>query len=135
MDVSHIARARVLRRGHNAGRAGRAYAVVRLLAWTLGAPRRPYETPRELGERLATRLPRYAEAIRVVVDAYVVSRYARHKTLDSEAAARVGAATFEPVLADLREVGELNKDSIGEYMDWDKTVIYKVERGEGECAI
>ena len=48
---------------------------------------------------------------------------------------RVGPKTFEPIMAEYRETRELNKDSIDTYIDWDKTVIYKMERGEGECAI
>ncbi|MBI2856924.1 MAG: sulfite reductase, partial [Chloroflexi bacterium] len=49
--------------------------------------------------------------------------------------ARVGAETFEPVLSKYKEERPLDRDSIHSYMDWDKTVIYKMERGEGECAI
>ncbi len=48
---------------------------------------------------------------------------------------RVGAKSFEPLLADLKDVGPLGKDTITLYMDWDKTVPYKLERGEGECAM
>ena len=48
---------------------------------------------------------------------------------------RVGPKTFEPIMAEHRETRELNRESIETYMDWDKTVIYKMERGEGECAI
>ena len=32
-------------------------------------------------------------------------------------------------------VGRLDKDTEGLYLDWEKGNIYKVERGEGECAI
>ena len=49
--------------------------------------------------------------------------------------ARVGPKTFEPIMTAYRETRELNRESIDTYMDWDKTVIYKMERGEGECAI
>jgi sulfite reductase beta subunit-like hemoprotein len=47
---------------------------------------------------------------------------------------RVGPKTFEPIMAEHRETRELNRESIETYMDWDKTVIYKMERGEGECS-
>jgi len=47
----------------------------------------------------------------------------------------VGAGSFEPILVDFKNVGDLSRDTIDSYMDWDKTVIYKMERGEGECAI
>ena len=50
-------------------------------------------------------------------------------------AARLGPAEFEPLLQEFKEVGELNRDTIQEYIDWDKTVKYKLERGEGECAV
>ena len=50
-------------------------------------------------------------------------------------AARLGPAQFEPVLQEFKEVGELNRDTLQEYIDWDKTVKYKLERGEGECAV
>ena len=48
---------------------------------------------------------------------------------------RRGAATFEPILAEFKENRELNRTTIDNYMDWDRTVIYKLERGEGECAV
>ena len=50
-------------------------------------------------------------------------------------AARVGPSAFEPLLQEFKEVGELNRDTIQTYIDWDKTVKYAVERGEGECAL
>ena len=50
---------------------------------------------------------------------------------------RVGVSTLEPILqqSSVKEVGELNRETIDTYIDWDKTIIYKLERGEGECAI
>ncbi len=48
---------------------------------------------------------------------------------------RVGTAPFEELAGRYREVGALNKANLGTYMDWGKTVIFKLERGEGECAI
>jgi sulfite reductase beta subunit-like hemoprotein len=48
---------------------------------------------------------------------------------------RVGTGAFEAILAEFREVGSLNKDTLPFYMDWGKTVLYKLERGEGECAV
>ena len=46
---------------------------------------------------------------------------------------RYGAKNFEPLLEEFREVGPLHKD-IDSYMDWGNQKVYKVERGEGECA-
>ena len=48
---------------------------------------------------------------------------------------RVGPDAFSPLLADLQQVGPLGKDTIQLYMDWTKTIPFKVERGEGECAV
>ena len=47
----------------------------------------------------------------------------------------MGSPAFEPILGELKNLPDLNKDSIQYYIDWDKTVKYKVERGEGECAV
>ena len=48
---------------------------------------------------------------------------------------RVGAGEFESLLAEFKQMPELNRETIGYYMDWDKTVKYVLERGEGECAV
>jgi sulfite reductase beta subunit-like hemoprotein len=48
---------------------------------------------------------------------------------------RVGVKAFEDIAQGYREVGPLGRDTIDVYMDWERTVLYKVERGEGECAI
>ncbi len=48
---------------------------------------------------------------------------------------RVGPDAFSPLLADLQQVGPLGKETIHVYMDWSKTIPFKVERGEGECAV
>ena len=48
---------------------------------------------------------------------------------------RAGTAVFEPLVAEYKDIGPLGKDTIHMYMDWDKTIPYKVERGEGECAV
>lgn len=48
---------------------------------------------------------------------------------------RVGVAPFEELLVKFKEIGKLNKENIDAYMDWGKSIIYKLERGEGECAV
>ncbi|MFQ5859938.1 MAG: nitrite/sulfite reductase [Dehalococcoidia bacterium] len=48
---------------------------------------------------------------------------------------RVGVKAFEGVLSPFREVAPLNRDTLDLYMDWGKSVLYKLERGEGECAV
>ena len=49
--------------------------------------------------------------------------------------ARMGREHFEDALAEFKEVGELNRETLPTYMDWDKTVKYVLERGEGECMV
>ena len=48
---------------------------------------------------------------------------------------RTESAAFESLLVDYRDVGPLNKENLPMYMDWGKTILYKLERGEGECAV
>ena len=48
---------------------------------------------------------------------------------------RVGPQSFEAVVQEFKELPELNRETLDTYMDWNKTVKYTVERGEGECAV
>ncbi len=48
---------------------------------------------------------------------------------------RVGTEPFEKLADQFRDVGSLNKENLDTYMDWGKTILYKLERGEGECAV
>ncbi|MBI67732.1 MAG: ferredoxin--nitrite reductase [Chloroflexi bacterium] len=48
---------------------------------------------------------------------------------------RVGTEPFERLADQFRDVGSLNKENLDTYMDWGKTILYKIERGEGECAV
>ncbi len=48
---------------------------------------------------------------------------------------RVGPKSFSTVLQDLREVSGLTVETFADYFDWERTTPYKLERGEGECAI
>ena len=50
-------------------------------------------------------------------------------------AVRVGSEKFEKALEMYKDVGELNRDTLPKYMDWDKTIKYVLERGEGECMV
>jgi sulfite reductase beta subunit-like hemoprotein len=88
-----------------------------------------------MGLRVRTKVPakRVPDAVKTIVGYYQESRNDGEQFKDF--AARVGAKSFEPLLQDLKEVGELNRDTLDTYIDWDKTVKYKLERGEGECAI
>ncbi len=48
---------------------------------------------------------------------------------------RVGAAVFEKEIADLTLPGEFTEDNKGMFIDWSKLDLYRLERGEGECAV
>ena len=93
------------------------------------------EADPRIGLRVKTKVPakRVPQALEKVVDFYEAHR--NDGELFKDFAARLGPAEFEPLLQEFKEVGELNRDTIQEYIDWDKTVKYKLERGEGECAV
>ena len=88
-----------------------------------------------LGLRVKTKVPakRVPDALRKVIDFYRQERDGEEQFKDF--AARIGAAAFEPLLSEFKETPELNRETIESYMDWDKTIKYKLERGEGECAV
>jgi hypothetical protein len=89
-----------------------------------------------IGQRVRARVPAkmMPEALKRMFTYYQEQRHDGEVFKDF--VARVGAKSFEPLLESFKgEIGELNRDTIDTYMDWDKTVIYKMERGEGECAI
>jgi len=88
-----------------------------------------------IGQRVKARVPAklMPEAVRKILAYYQEARNDGEPFKDF--VARVGAGSFEPILVDFKNVGDLSRDTINSYMDWDKTVIYKMERGEGECAI
>ena len=48
---------------------------------------------------------------------------------------RIGTKPIAALAGAYREVAPLGPDTQDLYMDWNKTELYKVERGEGECAI
>jgi sulfite reductase beta subunit-like hemoprotein len=87
------------------------------------------------GARTKTKVPakRAPEVLKRVVTFYQENRTDGEPFKDF--VGRVGAPAFEPLLREFKEVGELNRDTINTFIDWDKTVVYKLERGEGECAI
>jgi sulfite reductase beta subunit-like hemoprotein len=88
-----------------------------------------------IGQRVKTKVPskRMPDALKKILGYYRNER--NEGELFKDFVARVGAATFEPILAEFAQVPELNRETIDNYMDWDKTIIYKLERGEGECAV
>lgn len=88
-----------------------------------------------MAQRVKARIPskQVPEALRKVLEFYEAEREEGEAFKDF--VQRVTPAAFEPVVAGFKEERELNRDSIDAYMDWDKTIIYKLERGEGECAL
>ncbi|MGI9021096.1 MAG: nitrite/sulfite reductase [Solirubrobacterales bacterium] len=48
---------------------------------------------------------------------------------------RVGTDRFEELVAELKMPVEFNAENLAHFIDWDRSEPYKVERGEGECAV
>ncbi|MCZ6539493.1 MAG: nitrite/sulfite reductase, partial [Chloroflexi bacterium] len=89
-----------------------------------------------IGARVKARIParRAPEALKAVIDTYVANRKDGEEF--SAFIERFGVDHFEEVFGKMKqEVGPLDRDHIQTYMDWGKTVVYKLERGEGECAV
>ena len=88
-----------------------------------------------IGLRTKTKVPakRVPDAFEKVLRFYWSQRREGEEFKDF--ANRLGPAQFEPLLKEFNEVGELNRETLHDYIDWDKTVKYKLERGEGECAV
>ena len=87
------------------------------------------------GHRLKVRLP-----AKRVPDA--VERWIRHyqaERSDGETfngfVERVGTEPFEALIKDLAMPAEFNLETMSQFIDWNRSEPYKVERGEGECAI
>ncbi|MGH2986280.1 MAG: nitrite/sulfite reductase [Solirubrobacterales bacterium] len=87
------------------------------------------------GHRLKVRLP-----AKRVPDA--VERWIRHyeaERSDGETfnafVERVGTGEFEGLIKDLALPAEFNLETMTQFIDWNRSEPYKVERGEGECAI
>ena len=94
------------------------------------------EAGTKIGERVKARIPakRAPEALKIVLDTYTEQRNDGEEF--SEYIERVGVGVFEEKFGAMKaELGPLDRDNIQSYMDWGKTVIYKLERGEGECAV
>ena len=87
------------------------------------------------GTRLKSRLPakRVPEAVERWIKLYESER------ADGEEfnafAERTGAESFEAVVKDLTMPAEFSLETMQQFIDWNRSSPYKVERGEGECAI
>ena len=94
------------------------------------------EAGTKVGARVKARIPakQAPEALKTVLDIYLAQRNDGEEFADF--IDRVGVAEFEEKFGKLKsELGPLDRDNIQSYMDWGKTVVYKLERGEGECAV
>jgi sulfite reductase (ferredoxin) len=87
------------------------------------------------GTRLKARLPakRVPEAVERWIELYEAER------ADGEEfnafAERAGAERFEAEVKDLTLPVEFSLETMQQFIDWQRSSPYKVERGEGECAI
>ncbi|MDP7161538.1 MAG: nitrite/sulfite reductase [Dehalococcoidia bacterium] len=89
----------------------------------------------EMGTRIKARIPakRAPEVLKGLLDKYQAERQAGE--VFRAYTKRMGSGYFEEYFADFRDVGPLDREHIQNYMDWDKTVKYVLERGEGECMV
>ena len=94
--------------------------------------------PVRVGNRVRARVPakRAPEALEMIIDHYKANRNEGEEF--NAFVDRVGTKPYEDMFGPWKaEVGgmELGRENINTYMDWGKTVLYKLERGEGECAV
>ncbi|MBN4064390.1 nitrite/sulfite reductase [Dehalococcoides mccartyi] len=90
----------------------------------------------KIGARVKARIPakQAPEALKAVLDIYTSQRNDGEEFADF--IERVGVTQFEEMFGKLKaDLGPLDRDNIQSYMDWGKTVVYQLERGEGECAV
>ena len=87
------------------------------------------------GQRLKSRLP--AKRVPEAVERWI--RMFQAEATDGEEfndyAERVGSKRFEAEVAELAMPAEFSLETMQEFIDWSRSDPYKVERGEGECAI
>ena len=94
-----------------------------------------YQNGVKIGERIKARVPaKKAPEVLVAILDYYKSQRRDGETFNSFVE-RSGSEPFEGIIGEFKDVGPLNRDNISNYMDWERTIIYKMERGEGECAV
>ena len=91
--------------------------------------------PARFGQRVKTKVPakRVPQLVRHIITNYQEQR--QEKETFNRFVDRVGTEPFVALAGQYRDPGPLNRENIDTYLDWGKTVLYKVERGEGECAV
>jgi sulfite reductase beta subunit-like hemoprotein len=87
------------------------------------------------GQRLKVRLPakRVPDAVERWIRHYEAERLA-DETFNAFVD-RVGGEAFEGLVKDLALPAEFSLETMNEFIDWNRSEPYRVERGEGECAI
>jgi sulfite reductase beta subunit-like hemoprotein len=87
------------------------------------------------GERLKSRLPakRVPDAVERWLRLYEAERDEGEEF--NAFAARVGAGRFEEEVKELTMPADFSLETMQQFIDWNRSSPYKVERGEGECAI
>jgi sulfite reductase beta subunit-like hemoprotein len=87
------------------------------------------------GTRLKSRLPakRVPEAVERWIRLYEAERAEGEEF--NAFAERAGAPRFEEEIKDLTLPAEFSLETMQQFIDWNRSSPYKVERGEGECAI
>jgi len=87
------------------------------------------------GHRLKSRLP--AKRVPEAVERWV--RFYESERDDGEEfnafVERVGTDQFEARVKDLSMPVEFSLETLDQFIDWSRSEPYKVERGEGECAV
>ena len=88
------------------------------------------------GTRLKSRLP--AKRVPDAVERWL-RMYEAERADDSEDfiafSSRVGTKRFEEEIRDLAIPAEFNLENLLQFIDWNRRYPFKVERGEGECAV
>ncbi len=88
------------------------------------------------GTRLKARLP--AKRVPAAVERWIRIYEAERRDSGEQFnafAERVGAERFEAEIKDLTLPAEFSLETMQQFIDWNRSSPYKVERGEGECAI
>lgn len=100
----------------------------------LGGDRRSGQSLR-LGTLLKVKIPakRAPEVVERFLALYEAQRQDGEEFNDT--VDRVGPKVFEDSIRDLTVAPSFSVDTVEEFMDWERDVIYVLERGEGECAI
>jgi sulfite reductase beta subunit-like hemoprotein len=87
------------------------------------------------GHRLKARIP--AKRVPDAVERWL--RFYEEKRNDDEPfndfVERTGTDEFETLVSDLKMPVEFNAENLLHFIDWSRSEPYKVERGEGECAV